>query len=232
MTALTALTGGDLAAWIRLAAETVSAHTDELTALDAAIGDADHGANMRRGMDAAASAVDDLEAGGAAPAPDVVLKKVAMTLISTIGGASGPLYGTFFLRASTACAGVEALDTPTLATAVEAGVAGIAQRGRSVAGEKTMLDAWYPALAALQSGGSLVDAVGAGAREAAAGRDATKDLVATKGRASYLGERSVGHIDPGAASTALLLEALDAVVRGGSGADGAADGAADQGVGA
>ena len=123
MTALTALTGGDLAAWIRLAAETVSAHTDELTALDAAIGDADHGANMRRGMDAAASAVDDLEAGGAAPAPDVVLKKVAMTLISTIGGASGPLYGTFFLRASTACAGVEALDTPTLATAVEAGVA-------------------------------------------------------------------------------------------------------------
>ena len=201
---------------------------DYLTALDTDIGDGDHGLNMQRGFSKVAEklpAVADKDIGQ-------VLKTTGMTLLSSVGGASGPLYGTFFLRASTACAGMEALDTPTLATAVEAGVAGIAQRGRSVAGEKTMLDAWYPALAALQSGGSLVDAVGAGAREAAAGRDATKDLVATKGRASYLGERSVGHIDPGAASTALLLEALDAVVRGGSGADGAADGAADQEVGA
>ena len=214
MTTLTCLTGSDLAAWIRLAADAVAAHTDELTALDAAIGDADHGTNMHRGMDAASQAVAALEADGTEPAPDAVLKKVAMTLISTVGGAAGPLYGTFFLRAATACAGATSLDATALTSVVEAGVAGIAQRGRAVAGEKTMLDAWYPALQALRSGGSLADVVDAAVREAAAGRDATRDLVATKGRASYLGERSVGHIDPGAASTALLLEALGAVVHG------------------
>lgn len=203
----------DLEAWMRLAARTVADHEEELTALDAAIGDADHGANMTRGFDAV---VEVLDAGGL-DTPEALLKKVAMTLISKVGGASGPLYGTFFLRMAGASADCQVLDAAALARCVEAGVAGIAQRGKGEKGEKTMLDAWYPALDALASpAGSLSRVVSAAAQAAARGRDATRDLVATKGRASYLGERSVGHIDPGAASTALLLEALAQVVSGGA----------------
>ncbi|EEH66699.1 dihydroxyacetone kinase, L subunit [Actinomyces urogenitalis DSM 15434] len=190
--------------WISLAAELVTAHERELTELDAAIGDADHGANMRRGFQAAAQAVQD----PALATPGAVLKKVAMTLISTIGGASGPLYGTFFLRMAGECGDSPEIDLPVLLRAMEAGVAGVQARGRSQAGEKTMLDAWLPALEAMRGQSDLAAGTAAAARAAQEGRGATAAMRATKGRASYLGQRSVGHIDPGAASTALVLQAL------------------------
>ncbi len=190
--------------WISRAGELVAANEHELTELDAAVGDADHGANMRRGFQAAVQAMDD----PALTTPAQVLKKVAMTLISTIGGASGPLYGTFFLRMAAECGECSQLDLAALGRAVGAGTAGIQARGRSQAGEKTMLDAWLPALEALQGETDLVAGTAAAARAAEAGRAATESMLATKGRASYLGERSVGHIDPGAASTALILQAL------------------------
>ena len=201
------LSVADLAAWVRRSAALIAGHAEELTELDAAIGDADHGANMKRGLTAAAEAVQT----GSFTSADALLKKVGATLVSTVGGASGPLYGTFFLRAGGAVAGLEALDAQALAGALEAGVGGIAARGRATTGEKTMLDAWSPALEALRA---QPDDLAAAVRAAAEGREATKPMVATKGRASYLGERSVGHIDPGAASTVLLLTALDDVVAG------------------
>jgi dihydroxyacetone kinase-like protein len=194
-----------LVTWLELADAVIAEHADELTQLDAAIGDADHGTNMRRGMAAAVEAV----AAGQFTTADAMLKKVGMTLVSTVGGASGPLYGTFFLRMGGALAGKDEIDAAALAAAVEAGIGGLVQRGKAAAGEKTMLDAWYPALEALTAHpGDVAEATRAAADAAAAGRDATEPMVATKGRASYLGERSAGHIDPGAASTALLLDAL------------------------
>ena len=201
------LSVADLATWVRRSAALIAEHAEELTDLDAAIGDADHGTNMKRGLAAAAEAV---QAGSFASA-DTLLKKVGTTLVSTVGGASGPLYGTFFLRAGGAVAGLEVLDAQALASALEAGVGGLAARGRATTGEKTMLDAWSPALEALRA---QPDDLAAAVRAAAEGREATKPMVATKGRASYLGERSAGHIDPGAASTVLLLTALDDVVTG------------------
>ena len=201
------LSVADLATWVRRSAALIAEHAEELTDLDAAIGDADHGTNMKRGLAAAAEAV---QAGSFASA-DTLLKKVGTTLVSTVGGASGPLYGTFFLRAGGAVAGLEVLDAQALAGALEAGVGGLAARGRATTGEKTMLDAWSPALEALRA---QPDDLAAAVRAAAEGREATKPMVATKGRASYLGERSAGHIDPGAASTVLLLTALDDVVTG------------------
>ena len=210
-TARQRLSVADLEAWVRRSAELITEHAEELTDLDAAIGDADHGANMKRGL---AAAVDTVGAGGFTAA-DALLKKVGTTLVSTVGGASGPLYGTFFLRAGGAVAGLEVLDAQALASALEAGVGGLAARGRATTGEKTMLDAWIPALEALRAQpDDLAAGVAAAVRAAAEGREATKPMVATKGRASYLGERSVGHIDPGAASTVLLLTALDDVVAG------------------
>ena len=210
-TARQRLSVADLEAWVRRSAELITEHAEELTDLDAAIGDADHGANMKRGLTAAAEAVQT----GSFTSADALLKKVGATLVSTVGGASGPLYGTFFLRAGGAVAGLEVLDAQALASALEAGVGGLAARGRATTGEKTMLDAWSPALKALRTHpGDLAAGVSAAVQAAAEGREATKPMVATKGRASYLGERSVGHIDPGAASTVLLLTALDDVVAG------------------
>ena len=209
-TGLTELTATDLAAWVRRAGDLIAEHADELTELDAAIGDADHGANMKRGMEAAMAAV-------AAPVPgtaDTVLKKAATALISKVGGASGPLYGTFFLRMAAATAGRSALDLDALTDAVEAGVGGIMQRGRAEAGEKTMLDAWLPALEALRAGTSMQAALREAAAAADAGRAATEPMLARKGRASYLGDRSIGHVDPGASSTALIVRALADVVDG------------------
>lgn len=209
-TGLTELTATDLAAWVRRAGDLIAEHADELTELDAAIGDADHGANMKRGMEAAMAAV-------AAPVPgtaDTVLKKAATALISKVGGASGPLYGTFFLRMAAATAGRSALDLDALTAAVEAGVGGIMQRGRAEAGEKTMLDAWLPALEALRAGTSMQAALREAAAAADAGRAATEPMLARKGRASYLGERSIGHVDPGASSTALIVRALADVADG------------------
>ena len=196
-----------LGRWLRAFADAVAEHADELTALDSAIGDADHGANMRRGMAAVVGKLD------AAPdaAPAALLKTAGMTLVSTVGGASGPLYGTFFLRMGTSAGDAAELDAGGLAKALRAGVEGVAARGKAERGDKTMLDALLPALDALDEaladGASLRDALQAASAAADAGRDATIPLVARKGRASYLGERSAGHQDPGAASVTLLLAA-------------------------
>ena len=195
-----------LQAWVRAFAQVVAEQRDALTALDSAIGDADHGANLDRGMSAALAALD------AAPPADAaaLLKTVGMTMVSKVGGASGPLYGTLFLRMAGA-AGGGSLDAAGLAAALRAGLDGVAARGKAERGDKTMLDALGPACDALDEalagGQELGAALRAAAGAAQAGRDATVPLVARKGRASYLGERSVGHADPGATSAALLVVA-------------------------
>jgi dihydroxyacetone kinase-like protein len=193
--------------WLSSFRDAVHEHGAYLTELDSAIGDADHGANLIRGMDAVMAALD--------PAPATVgdlLKKVGMTLVTSVGGASGPLYGTFFLRGAAAAGDATSLDGPALLGVLRAGLEGIVARGKAEAGDKTMYDALAPALAAFESalgsGGEVVDSARAAADAAGVGRDATEPMLALKGRASYLGERSVGHIDPGAASSALLLRSL------------------------
>jgi dihydroxyacetone kinase-like protein len=192
--------------WLSSFRDAVHENGPYLTELDSAIGDADHGANLIRGMDAVMGAVD-----GSGTAGDL-LKKVGMTLVTSVGGASGPLYGTFFLRAATAANDASSLDGPAVLGMLRAGLEGIVARGKAEAGDKTMYDALAPGLdafaSALASGSDVAEAARAAAEAAAAGRDATEPLIALKGRASYLGERSVGHIDPGAASSALLLRSL------------------------
>jgi phosphoenolpyruvate---glycerone phosphotransferase subunit DhaL len=197
--------------WLRAFADGIAAHADELTRLDSAIGDADHGANMARGTAAVVAKLDT--SGGTA----VLLKQAGMTLVSTVGGASGPLYGTFFLRMAGAAGDADALDAAALAAALRAGVDGVVARGKAGPGDKTMLDALLPALDALDAAvaadpGDLAGALRAAADAAAAGRDATVPMQARKGRASYLGERSIGHQDPGATSAALLLETAAATL--------------------
>ncbi|SNS16573.1 dihydroxyacetone kinase DhaL subunit [Geodermatophilus pulveris] len=204
-----------LTAWVREFARLVHEQRDELTRLDSAIGDADHGANLDRGMTAAVAALDAQSAAG----PAAVLKTTATTLIKTVGGASGPLYGTFFLRAAGALDGVpDPTDPAALARAVRAGLDGVVARGKAERGDKTMLDALGPACDALDealaAGKPLDEALGAAAQAAADGRDATEPLVARKGRASYLGERSAGHVDPGAASATLLVQAAATALAG------------------
>ena len=202
----------ELGRWLRAFADAVTENAAELTKLDSAIGDADHGANMKRGMTAAVGKLD------AAPdaAPAALLKTTGMTLVSTVGGASGPLYGTLFLRMGTSIGDKAELDPAAFAAALRAGLDGVVARGKASPGDKTMLDALIPAVdaldAALAGGSSLKDALRAAADAAEAGRDATIPLVARKGRASYLGERSAGHQDPGATSTALLLDAAAATL--------------------
>jgi dihydroxyacetone kinase-like protein len=196
--------------WLELFAAAVAEQRDELTALDSAIGDADHGSNLDRGMTAVVAALADAPpAEGAA-----LLKQAGMTLIRTVGGASGPLYGTFFLRM--ASAPIE--DGASLASALRAGLEGVKQRGKAVVGDKTLLDALSPAVdaldAALANGHPPGEALTAAAAAADEGRDATVPLLAHRGRASYLGERSIGHQDPGATSMALLVNALAAAVAG------------------
>jgi phosphoenolpyruvate---glycerone phosphotransferase subunit DhaL len=197
----------ELGRWLRTFADEVTDHADELTRLDSEIGDADHGSNMRRGMNAVVGKLD------AAPdaAPAALLKSAGMTLVSTVGGASGPLYGTFFLRMGTSAGDRAEFDGAAFAAALRAGLEGVLTRGKAQLGDKTMVDALTPAVdaldAALADGASLKDALRAAATAARAGADATVPLVARKGRASYLGERSAGHRDPGATSTTLLLEA-------------------------
>jgi dihydroxyacetone kinase-like protein len=205
-----------LEAWVHEFARTIAEHREELTALDSAIGDADHGANMDRGMSAAVAALADKP-----PAdPAALLKQVGMTLVSKVGGASGPLYGTFFLRMAGAL-GPDPADDETFARALRAGLDGVIARGKAEPGDKTMLDALAPACdaldAALAAGQSLGEALEAMAEAARNGRDATVPLVARKGRASYLGERSAGHQDPGATSTALLLDAAVSTLSGRAG---------------
>ncbi len=195
-------------AWLEAFRARVTEQKAYLTELDSAIGDADHGSNMARGM---AAVMEKVESTPAATA-DELFKMVGMTLVTSVGGASGPLYGTFFLRLGMAAGPVAQCDTAALAVALRAGLEGVVARGKAEAGDKTMFDALAPALDALDeavaSGASLAEATAAANVAAAAGRDATEPLVARKGRASYLGERSAGHLDPGATSTALLFDAL------------------------
>jgi dihydroxyacetone kinase-like protein len=197
--------------WIRAFAAAIAEHEPELTRLDSAIGDADHGANMNRGFKAVIAKLDEASTSG----PAAMLKQVGMTLVSTVGGASGPLYGTFFLRMATAIGDTDTVDQKLFAAALRAGVDGVVARGKAEAGDKTMYDALAPAVDALDAALGGEDASGAlraAADAAAQGRDATTPMQARKGRASYLGERSVGHQDPGATSAALLLRtAADAL---------------------
>jgi dihydroxyacetone kinase-like protein len=196
-----------LTRWIRELARLIGESKQYLTELDAAIGDADHGINMDRGMTAVVAALDE------SPPPDMagLCKQVGMTLVKSVGGTSGPLYGTFFLRMATALGSGDGVDAAGFARALRAGVDGIVQRGRAEAGDKTMLDALAPALdaidAALASGSTLAASLRAAAAAAERGRDATQPMVARKGRASYLGPRSAGHLDPGATSAAMLIAA-------------------------
>jgi len=188
--------------WLTDFAAQIHDNADLLTDLDREIGDADHGTNMDRGM----KAVMALEADSFPSAADY-LKKAGMTLVSTVGGASGPLYGTFFLRVGTAWASV--VDAPSLGAALRAGLDGIIQRGKASVGDKTLVDALTPALDAYDAsaGEGIGPALQAAAVACAEGRDATIPLIAHKGRASYLGERSAGHQDPGATSMTMLIEA-------------------------
>ena len=192
--------------WIELAAAQVAEQRDYLVDLDRAIGDGDHGENMDRGFKAAVEALGQAQPASVAE----VLKTVAKTLMSTVGGAAGPLYGTAFLRASKA-AGDGDLDGAGVAAVIAGALDGIQARGKATTGEKTMVDAWTPALeaarAAAESGGDPAAVLEAAATAAEAGAAATEPMRATKGRASYLGERSIGHLDPGAVSTSLILRA-------------------------
>ena len=195
-------------AWLADAADAIEAQRDHLTQLDAAIGDADHGINLSRGFGAIMTALRDTST----PTPGSVLVLAGSTLISKVGGASGPLYGMAFRQAGKALADVPEADPQSLAGALEAGLAGVQKLGAAREGEKTMVDALAPAVSAfgkaLSEGAPESEAFEAMAAAASAGAQATISMQALKGRASYLGPRSVGHEDPGAASTALILGAL------------------------
>jgi dihydroxyacetone kinase-like protein len=193
----------DVPAAVRAIAATVHEHHVELTTLDRAIGDGDHGANLDRGFTAVLGKLDADEP----DTPGGVLKLVATTLISTVGGASGPLYGTAFLRAATAVGDATELDAAAVAAALTAARDGVVARGKAELQDKTMVDALTPAVEAA-TGDSIAALLAAAADAAERGAAATEPLVARKGRASYLGERSAGHVDPGARSTAYVLRAL------------------------
>ena len=201
------ITTTDVRAWIGDFAAAIAEHRQELVRLDTAIGDADHGTNMDRGMRAA---VEKLEA---TEGDDIgaLLKAVGMALVSKVGGAAGPLYGTLFLQMGTATSGRSELDLAGWTDALEAGVKGVQARGKAEREDKTMIDALIPAVDALRvaatDGASLADALTRSADAAEEGMKATIPLEARKGRASYLGPRSVGHQDPGATSSHLLLAA-------------------------
>jgi len=198
----------DVVRWIRAFAAEVGAKKEQLTQLDAAVGDGDHGINMDRGMSAVLAKLD-----AATEEQDIgaLLKTVGMTLVSTVGGAGGPLYGTLFLQMGTTVSGKDELGPDDWAAALEAGIAGVQSRGKAEPGDKTMIDALIPGRDALKSalagGASFEDALRQSAEAAEQGMRDTIPLVARKGRASYLGERSAGHQDPGATSSHLLLEA-------------------------
>jgi dihydroxyacetone kinase-like protein len=196
------ITLDELKSWLREFAQLVTDHRDELTTLDAAIGDADHGTNMERGLTAVVAGLGGETVGE-------LCKQAGMTLVSTVGGASGPLYGTFLLRFGSSAGDVEELDASGFAAAMRAGLDGIVARGKAEREDKTMYDALAPAVEALEAGVSepLDLALRTAAAAADKGRDSTIEMLARKGRASYLGERSIGHQDPGATSAALLVRA-------------------------
>jgi dihydroxyacetone kinase-like protein len=196
----------DVRRWIEVFASRVAESKDELTRLDSAIGDADHGINMNRGMQAVVAKLD----GVAGDDVGALLKTVGMTLVSTVGGAGGPLYGTLFLQLGTVTAGKSELEADDWAAALDAAIGGVQMRGKAEPGDKTMVDALIPGRdafrAAVADGASFAEALERSAAAAHEGMLATVPLVARKGRASYLGERSAGHQDPGATSSHLLLQ--------------------------
>ncbi len=192
---------------LSLISERINDNKDFLTELDREIGDSDHGINMARGFSAVMEKLspDDSDIGA-------VLKKTGMTLLSKVGGASGPLYGTAYMEAGKLTAGKTELSADDMKAVFEAAIAGIQKRGKAVKGEKTMLDALIPASESYSSkiaeGSDIVTALDAACQSAKEGVEYTKTIIATKGRASYLGERSIGHQDPGATSTLITLEAI------------------------
>jgi phosphoenolpyruvate---glycerone phosphotransferase subunit DhaL len=193
-------------AWIEAFSSNVAENREYLTRLDSAIGDADHGINMDRGMKAVSAKLDGFEGDDIG----ALLKTVGMTLVSTVGGAGGPLYGTLFLQMGMATAGKSELEPEDWAAALDAAVKGVQTRGKAEPGDKTMIDALIPARdafsAAVAEGASFEEALRRSAQAAEEGMLATVPLVAKKGRASYLGERSAGHQDPGATSSQLLVK--------------------------
>ena len=194
--------------WLTLCAQAMAEHRVELIELDRAIGDSDHGENMDRGFQAVLAKLGE----STPETPGAALKMTAMTLMSKVGGAAGPLYGTAFLRAATALGDSAEVDAAALAGALAAARDGIVARGKAESGDKTMVDAWTPAVDAARAAadGGNADVLGvlvAAAEAAEAGAVATDPMIARKGRASYLGERSAGHRDPGAVSSALILRA-------------------------
>ena len=201
------LTSDQMIKWLERFAALLAENKDHLTQLDSAIGDADHGANMDRGFKAVLGKKTEFQGKDIA----TVFKTVAMTLISTVGGASGPLYGTFFLQAGLLAAGKSSISAEEFGALLEKGLNGVIQRGKANPGDKTMIDAMQPAIEAyrkaVQGGESLDGALKKAAKSSREGMKATIPLVAEKGRASYLGERSAGHQDPGSTSTALLFQA-------------------------
>jgi phosphoenolpyruvate---glycerone phosphotransferase subunit DhaL len=209
------ITASDVRDWIDRYAADVAEHRAELVKLDTAIGDGDHGTNMDRGMRKAVEKLDGLQSDDIG----TILKTVGMALVSSVGGAAVPLYGTLFLQMGTASAGREELDLAGWGDALEAGVRGVQARGKAEPNDKTMVDALVPGLAALREAGAegaeLHDALRRSAAAAEDGMRATIPLEARRGRASYLGPRSVGHQDPGATSTHLLLSAAAATIGGG-----------------
>ena len=204
------ISASDVRGWIARYADDVAEHRAELVKLDTAIGDGDHGTNMDRGMRKAVEKLDGLESDDVG----AILKAVGMALVSSVGGAAGPLYGTLFLQMGTATAGRSELDLDGWTAALDAGVKGVQKRGKAEPGDKTMVDALLPAVAALKSGGELGDALKRSAEAAAEGMRQTIPLEARKGRASYLGPRSVGHQDPGATSSHLLIESAASALTG------------------
>ena len=207
------VTSKNALAWIHRYADHIAEQKDFLTQLDAAIGDADHGANMHRGFQAVLKKFPEMQDKDLG----TIFKTVAMTLISTVGGASGALYGTFFLQASTVATGKTEVSPLEFVGILEKGLAGIVLRGKAAIGDKTMVDALQPAIKALKQSlenGSTFPEAAAKALEAAQnGAESTIPLAAKKGRASYLGERSANHQDPGATSTALLFQALAETIK-------------------
>ena len=208
------LAAGDVVAFLRRAAAAIARHEELLDRLDGALGDGDHGTNMRTGLEAVVRSLDDLAAGGDRADPGEILRRTGHVLVESVGGASGPLYGTAFIEAGLTVDGHDRLDLATLAAGLEAGRRALARRGRCTVGDKTILDALDPAATALATAAAADLGLGAGLRRAAhAARDgmrATTPLVARRGLALRLGERSRGHQDPGATSCYLLVWAMAA----------------------
>lgn len=192
--------------WLIQCSQTFAQEQNNLTELDTAIGDGDHGLNMNRGFQKVAEKLPSVEDKGIA----TLLKTTGMTLLSSVGGASGPLFGTFFIKASQSAAGKEALSVADLAELIKAGTEGVVSRGKAEPNDKTMCDVWWPVSTALENAASqpLNEAISAAVEAAKQGVESTIPMQARKGRASYLGERSIGHADPGGTSVLLLMKTL------------------------